>query len=278
MTTNLHTNSNILQLAHQDLGRAISQMKSTCEQIQQSLGAVGSLPGHSPSLQRQSMSVRPIHLGTVLYPTDFEYILNLASDILKEKGKSFALPSRASDCAVTKYPSRPINILIAMLQAARPLLELGHDKVTRLLSTFLSEVYPLYPCINMQLAQTKVDALFELITPISTDTASQIEGIDIEIMKAVIAVVMLVRGETESPLPSDLESHIVWNVNSILDQEQPQIEDIIMATLLVRFLIYAVPKSSLTARELDSQSITISKIDQSRHGDCQASLSNCASN
>jgi hypothetical protein len=57
--------------------------------------------------------------------------------------------------------------------------------------------------------------------------------IDVELTKSVLAIALLVRGETQNVLAFDLEAQLAWSVDSCLDQEKPQVEDIVMATLLV---------------------------------------------
>jgi hypothetical protein len=125
--------------------------------------------------------------------------------------------------------------LIAVLQTAQPVLELGHDKTTQLVTTFINEIYPIYPCISLTLAQDLVNTVFSLLNRIPYDGTYNLEVIDVEIMKSVLAIALLVRQETQHPLAADLEGQLLWSVDACYDQEHPQIEDIIMATLLVSF-------------------------------------------
>lgn len=128
-----------------------------------------------------------------------------------------------------KFPDGLINTL----QAARPLLELGHAKVTQLFTIFRNEVYPFYPCVSLDLGCVAINAVFSLFKGTSHGVIINVDMIDVEITKAVVAIALLLRDDTQSCLASDLEGRLVWSVESCLDQETPQIEDIVMAVLLV---------------------------------------------
>lgn len=168
--------------------------------------------------------------------TDFKYTLSLTRGVLEAKG----LPSPPvfteghPSLAVDEFKSP--DALITLLQNARPVLDLGHEKATQLLTVFKNEIYPLYPCISLELAQDSVDSLFSLLSRVPHSATCNVEIIDVEIMKSVMAVALLTRDDMQSPLATDLESQLLWSVGSCLDQEHPQIEDIIMATLLVSVL------------------------------------------
>lgn len=168
--------------------------------------------------------------------TDFKYTLSLTRGVLEAKG----LPS--PPVFTGGHPSLAVDelkspdALITLLQNARPVVDLGHEKATQLLAVFKNEIYPLYPCISLELAQDSVDSLFSLLSRVPHSATCNVEIIDVEIMKSVMAVALLTRDDMQSPLATDLESQLLWSVGSCLDQEHPQIEDIIMATLLVSVL------------------------------------------
>lgn len=128
-----------------------------------------------------------------------------------------------------KFPDALINTL----QAARSLLELGHGKVTQLFAIFRDEVYPFYPCISLDLGHEAVNVVFSLFKDTSHGVIINVDMIDVEITKAVVAIALLLRDDAHSPLASDLEGQLIWSVDSCFDQEKPQIEDIILAILLV---------------------------------------------
>jgi len=78
-----------------------------------------------------------------------------------------------------------------------------------------------------------VNAVFSLLKDTLDVGSSNVDIIDVEITKAVVAIALLLKGNTQNILASDLESQLVCSVETFLDQEKPQIEDIIIATLLV---------------------------------------------
>jgi hypothetical protein len=121
------------------------------------------------------------------------------------------------------------------------LLELGHEKVTRLFTIFRDEVYPFYPCVNLDLGYEAVSDVFSLLKNTSHGFILNVDMIDVEITKAVVAIALLLRDDTHSPLASDLQGQLVWSVDSCFDQEKPQIEDIIMAVLMVSYSVRLEP-------------------------------------
>ncbi|KAL4874501.1 cytochrome P450 [Aspergillus karnatakaensis] len=196
----------------------------------------GTLLRPGSSLNRPPTSSLQLHLGRVIHPSHSMYRFNLARDVLKQRGLLVNPETRATGTTIATDGSSPVGDLITLLQAAQPLLELGHNRVSTLVSIFINEIYPLYPCINLELALPKVDALFRLLSQSQGDDATNIDLIDVEIMKATVAITQVSRGEIQNTLSQDLESHLVWNVNSTLVQEEAQLEDIIMAALMCIYL------------------------------------------
>lgn len=187
-----------------------------------------------PCLQRKQLNDNKAAQLKVQSVTNFKYTMSLTRAVLEAEG----LPSPPPPFTGT-YPSIAVDefkspdTLITLLQHARPIFDLGHEKVTQLLAVFKNEIYPLYPCISLELAQDLVNSLFSLLSPVPHSATYNVEIIDVEIMKSVMAAALLTGYDAQSPLAADLESQLVWSVDSCLDQEQPQIEDIIIAALLV---------------------------------------------
>jgi hypothetical protein len=155
---------------------------------------------------------------------------------MKAKGLPSSLHFQDAPYSVAGDVLKSADTLIDLLQTARPILELGHEKVTQIFTIFKDEVYPLYPCISLELGYKAVNAVFSLGKDCSYGVISNVDIIDVEITKAIMAIALLLKGDTESLLASDLESQLVWGVDSCLDQVKPQVEDIVMATLLVSHL------------------------------------------
>lgn len=168
------------------------------------------------------------------------------------------------------------DVLISLLQAAHPVLELGHTKVTQLITIFKDEVYPIFPCVRIQLGHHIVDILYSLLNRIQHEATWNLEVIDVELTKTMVAIAMLVKNDTQSTLAADLEDHLLWSVDSCYDQDLPQIEDIIMATLLVRLqALFNQPE--LTSALSPRPCTTTSNSDRSRRGVCLESLLSYAS-
>ena len=155
---------------------------------------------------------------------------------MRARGLPSPLDSQDDPYSVAGDELKSTDALINLLQAARCVLELGHEKVTQLFTIFKDEVYPLYPCISLELGYEAVNSVFSLLKDASYEAILNVDIIDVEITKAVVAIALLLRGDLQNPLASDLEAQLVWSVDSCFDQVKPQVEDITMATLLVSYL------------------------------------------
>ncbi|KAJ6105106.1 hypothetical protein N7523_010180 [Penicillium sp. IBT 18751x] len=221
------------QPAYQDLEFTVSRMNRICEQMQQSMGRFGLTHQSGSCLQRKQGNDELPQPSKPLIPTDYRCTLHLTGDAMRARDLQSPPDSKDGHLPVTEEEVKFPDALITLLQAARPVLELGHERTTQLFTIFKDEVYPLYPCISLKLGYDAVNAIFSLLTYSSPGAIQNVDMIDVEITKSVVAIALLVRGDIQSSLASDLESHLLWSVDSCYDQEQTQVEDIIMATLLV---------------------------------------------
>jgi hypothetical protein len=201
--------------------------------MQQSMGRFGLVHPRGAYLQRRHCSDELPRPSKPLSHTDFQYTLNLTQDALRARDLTPPQDSASGHHSVVDDESKYPDDLITLLQAARPVLELGHEKVTQLFTIFKDEVYPIYPCVSLELGYGALDAIFSHLTHAATGATSKLDMIDIELTKAVSAIALLIRGDTQNPLAFDLEAQLAWSVDSCFDQEKPQVEDIVMATLLV---------------------------------------------
>lgn len=188
-----------------------------------------------PRLQRKHSRLDEDVQSKARIPTDFRNTLDYTRHPLKVGGSpsqpdfhNRSHPSLAGDKV-----NSSTDALITLLQAARPVLQLGYEKINQLHTVFMQEVYPLYPCIRVHLTRDIIDTVFFLLARGPYSATYDLDVIDIEIMKAIVAIALLAQGDNQTPLASDLEGHLLWSVDSCHDQEHPQIEDIVMATLLV---------------------------------------------
>ncbi|KUL87648.1 hypothetical protein ZTR_05818 [Talaromyces verruculosus] len=222
------------QLTPPDLELSVLRVNETCDQIQQLMGRFVDSHRNGGSLQRKRSKPSENAPSKARVPTDFRSTLDHTRHLLMVRGS----PSPPDFKNVSYHP--PLvgdqidspDALIALLEAARPILQLGYEKITHLHTVFKQEIYPLHPCIRLQLSQDIIDTLFSLLARGPYSATYDLDVIDVEIMKAVVAIALMAEGDTQVPLASDLESHLSWSVDSCYDQEHPQVEDIIMATLL----------------------------------------------
>jgi hypothetical protein len=166
--------------------------------------------------------------------TDPGHTLSLTQDAMRERGLLSPPNSQDSPHPAAQDQLKLPDALINLLQAERPLLELGHEKVTQLFTIFKDEIYPFYPCINLDLGLEAINNVFSTLQNNCHGVILNMDIIDVEVTKAVVAIALLLRDDTQGPLASDLEGQLVWTVDSCFDQEKPQVEDIVMAILLVR--------------------------------------------
>lgn len=197
------------------------------------MGRFGLSHPRGPCLQRKQGNDELPQPSKPLIPTDLQCSLHLTGDTLRARDLQSPPDSKDGNVSVTGDEDKSSDALITLLQAARPILELGHQRITQLVTIFKDEVYPIYPCISLNLGYDTVNALFSLLTYASQEATHGVDRIDVEITKSVVAIALLVGGDTQSPLAFDLEGHLVWSVDSCFDQEHTQVEDILMATLLV---------------------------------------------
>lgn len=126
---------------------------------------------------------------------------------------------------------------LALHQAALPILEVGYEEAKRYLAVFRHEVYPMYPCVNLDTINKNLDTLFTAFSPTASgqpQCVSELELIDVEILKLVLADAMSTEENNTSRLC------LIWTVDELMKQEKVEVEDVIMGALLV----------SLTWREL----------------------------
>lgn len=194
---------------------------------------LGSARPYWPCLQRKQRNTKQIHLDRFLAPTDFRYTLKLTQDAIRARGLPSPPDFKPGYRSVSEDGLKFPDALINLLQAARPILELGYERVIQSFRVFRDEIYPLSPCISLKIGQQVIGAVFSLQAHGSSAALSNLDVIDVEILKSVVAIALLVKGDIQTPLASDLEGQLMWNVDSCFDQEQIQIEDIILATLLV---------------------------------------------
>ncbi|OOQ90433.1 hypothetical protein PEBR_04798 [Penicillium brasilianum] len=225
------------QQAIRDPEVTVQRMNRICDQMQQSIGRFGLAPPRRVScLQRKQENDELPQPNKPLTPTDPGHTLSLTQDAMRERGLLSPPHSEDGPHLVAQDELKFPDALINTLQAARPLLELGHAKVTQLFTIFRDEVYPFYPCVSLDLGREAVNAVFSLFKDTSHAPIINVDMIDVEITKAVVGIALLLRDDTQSSLVSDLEGQLIWSVETCFDQEKSQIEDIVMAILLSIYL------------------------------------------
>lgn len=157
--------------------------------------------------------------------------------MLHEKGliETSAYQTRVNEPATDGVASVPAPV-DDLLRAAEPIIHLGQTEALRYLAVFKDHVYSAYPCINLDVATERLTALYSARAPLGGGNKPQDLGldiIDVELMKATLAIAMMLDGEHDTPLCRELDAHLLWNTDFTMNEEHAQVEDVIMATLLV---------------------------------------------
>lgn len=234
----------VSETSSQSLPELLSAMKKICEDIESSSNHIGPISANSrASLERRHIEH---HNGkfknAFATPVNLSYPLNLARACMEEL-RAASTTSTEQDqhdppAPAKTDPSTDMTAVIA--QEAQEILDIGYNEVLRLLAVFNREIYHMYPCINIEFARREIDFLFSHSLPPPSrgkHTKFDMDLIDIEITKVVLAIAMLTQNQTQSQLCSDLETHLIWNTDLVMKQEAVQLEDVIMATLMTIYFI-----------------------------------------
>ncbi|KAG6362497.1 hypothetical protein INS49_010729 [Diaporthe citri] len=220
------TAADLSSATQQDLGQLLASMRKICDDIQSSTKRFGSPSSQFRSSPRRRRSeTAGANPASNSDPIAFVDSLDQARRILEQRGIISSLP-----CLTRTLPP---------LEAARPVLELGHENALAHLAAFRDHLFPLYPCIDLTLAKENIDSLFRtsLLSFAGGVQDLGVHLIDIEATKAVLAIGMLIEGNADSPLSSSLETHLIWNADSIIRRDHAQIEDVIMGALLTIYFM-----------------------------------------
>ncbi|SPO03693.1 uncharacterized protein DNG_06376 [Cephalotrichum gorgonifer] len=211
-------------------------MRGICDAIQTSAGRFTSPMQPGPSLKRRRDSQVSVNVTTKTYLTSFVHSLDMAKSVLEETGVLDPTATTHSDA-----DESPVDEAIeadeaatTALDTARPVRDLGAESAAKYFASFRDLVYPVFPCVYMEAAKMTLDAIFERSPPSQQAQGSDegVDLIDIEICKAVLAIGMVVKDGVHSSIGSDLEANLIWNMNSVFERDQAQVEDVVMGTLL----------------------------------------------
>ncbi|KAL1849836.1 hypothetical protein Daus18300_013149 [Diaporthe australafricana] len=212
-------------------------MRKICDDIQSSTKRFGS-PSHiRSSLKRRRSESASVNFTASSNPVTFIDSLDQARRILEQRG-IITVPATSNHVDLDQSAVAETSVSdenpSAALEVARPVLEIGHENALSHLASFRDQIFPSYPCIDLSLAKKNIDSLFRTSLLSFADGVQDLGAdlIDIEATKAVLAIGMLIKGDTDSPLSSALEAHLIWNADNILKRDQAQIEDVIMGALL----------------------------------------------
>lgn len=236
-----------------ELGQLVLAMGKVCDDIESSTSKYDTTAFSNRALKRSLCRVVSLHPKVSCPTPGYVVLLSRARGVLHQKGliEASTYETRVNEPAADGLASVPAPV-DDILRAAEPIIHLSQAEALRYLAVFRDHVYSAYPCINLDVATKRLTALYSARTPPGGGNKSHDLGldiIDVELMKATFAIAMVLDGEHDTPLCRDLEAHLLWNTDFAMNEERAQLEDVIMATLLVSASFGSTRRSFRLLRE-----------------------------
>ena len=207
-------------------------------------------------------------------PTNFKHTLKVARASLEAEGV-VQPETQQSRRTLAKQP-RLMGIYSPVGDfeyAARPVLDLGYDKACKAVSDFAETIYPLYPCVEMSAVSRHLTLVFLSSAEQGANSPTDYEAdtlslMDMDILKAVLGISLLINYNDGSPLARHLSRYLDWSMEKFLMRRSSQPYDIVIVMLLVSFVIDSVVRLKLRVR-LIRVYIPFTSQTSSRHGGWQ---------
>jgi hypothetical protein len=200
----------------------------------QSNDSSATLGDASRSLVRGTLTQDP---QFVPQKTHFAHVFNMARKSLFAKGVLSSAEDNAENASSLSSRLRRAHLPPDFESSIEPILDLGHEKASRILSEYADTIHPVWPCVELATIRKHLDYVFlcSEATSAQGDISEQISisTTSIDILKAVLGISMLVNNEGTSTLGRHLPRHLDWSVERLVAGADPEIDDIVMAVLLV---------------------------------------------
>ncbi|KAF5604319.1 glutathione S-transferase [Fusarium pseudocircinatum] len=112
-------------------------------------------------------------------------------------------------------------------------LDLGYEKSRLLFITFAETIYPIYPCVDLHSTELVLDAVFGRSAS-HTSQPTSISLTKIDVLKTLLGLTLLIEEDNTSPLARHLQRYVDWSVEKALMSRGPTIDDVVMATLMMK--------------------------------------------
>lgn len=172
--------------------------------------------------------------------TSFVHTLSIARSLLEAEGVVQPETQRVEQApeVVRRYAGGYFRTS-EFAYSAGPILDLGFEKVSSAFSEFVQTIYPLYPCIDIAAVSSHLTAIFlHSADQMADPETDSLTIMDIDILKAVVGVSLLVNGRESSPLAIHLPRYLDWSLQKFLMGSGPQAQDIVLTVLLVPLPIF----------------------------------------
>jgi hypothetical protein len=167
-----------------------------------------------------------------LHRSNFVNIFDQATIVLNKTRRvaDFVVPPH--DQVAPKYRMSDEVDLEAIGETIR---DLGHDQASSALSSFIENIYTVYPCVEPSSLWNHLREIFrdEINSEDISLPETMVTTIDIDVLKAALAISFLVNNRKDRTLARYLLRHLHWSVEKMLVGNGPALEDAIMALLLV---------------------------------------------
>ncbi|KAK5686542.1 hypothetical protein LTS10_002662 [Elasticomyces elasticus] len=160
-----------------------------------------------------------------------ETMLKLAQSSLVDNG---TIPSIDAGAFSVTPPSEDAaaDTAAMIVQAGRSILALGYQTAHSLVDTYVANVCVMYPCVDITTIRSNLTSLYHLASTHARAAALSLGLVDVEILKAVLAVGACAKLAQPSPLAQTLQQSLLWNVESVYCQDEADIEDVVMSCLM----------------------------------------------
>lgn len=173
-------------------------------------------------------------------PSSFENILKLAQSSLAQNGIVPCGQGEMID-GPPGMQEQEIDSTADIINAGRSITSLDESRACALVDVFASDALTMYPCVNIESVRQDLAALYRLEL---SSTSPTLRSIDIEILKAVLAVGASSKVASDSALARSLVSDLLWSVEGAFSEDILSIEDVVMSSLMVRYAPYSLKLSS----------------------------------
>ncbi|KAB5580256.1 hypothetical protein GE09DRAFT_1212710 [Coniochaeta sp. 2T2.1] len=227
-TQRVHELERFVQLVHGAISQLSSVVsvnssgpRSSCSQALSSLQT----EHVQPSRRRRILSIANRNSAS-----SFENILKLAQSSLAQNG---IVPGGEAvmidEPQYMREQETESDSTADLIQAGRSITSLGESRACALVDSFASDALTMYPCVDIDSVRQNLAELYRL-NPFST--SPNLRFIEIDVLKAILAIGASSKVSNNPGLARSLVSDLMWSVEGAFRDDVVSIEDVLMACLM----------------------------------------------